>query len=92
MHGMSQYDGRGAACILHAEGREPAKIGVERGFGAFYGAKLLKRKEENEGSKRKLGRRKSSLSRFDFGWRSASGEEVHSYINELASSSDVSIE
>jgi len=43
MRGASQDDGRGAVRFLHAEGREPAKIGVERGIEAFYGAKLLKR-------------------------------------------------
>jgi hypothetical protein len=29
--------------LTHAEGNEGEKIGVKRGFGAFYGAKLLKK-------------------------------------------------
>jgi hypothetical protein len=43
MRGMTHNDRIETATVRHAEGNEGKKIGVKRGFGAFYGAKLLKR-------------------------------------------------
>ena len=55
MRGMSHIDPMETATVRHAEGNEGEKIGVKRGFGAFYGAKLLKRKEGDASSERETG-------------------------------------
>ena len=44
MRGMTHNDRIETTAIRHAEGNKGEKIGVERGFGAFDGGKLLKRK------------------------------------------------
>ena len=46
MRGMTHNDPIETAIVTHAEGNEGEKIGVKRGFGAFYGPKLLKRQGE----------------------------------------------
>jgi hypothetical protein len=43
MRGMGHGDPIETANVTHEEGNEGEKIGVERGIGAFYGGKLLKR-------------------------------------------------
>jgi hypothetical protein len=43
---MSQVDPIEGERVRHAKGNEGEKIGVERGNGGFYGAKLLKGKGE----------------------------------------------
>jgi hypothetical protein len=43
MRGMGHSDPIETVNLTHEEGNEGEKIGVKRGFGAFYGAKLLKR-------------------------------------------------
>jgi hypothetical protein len=40
---MGHSDAIESVTVTHEEGNEGEKIGVKRGFGAFYGAKLLKR-------------------------------------------------
>jgi hypothetical protein len=40
---MGHCDAIESVTFRHEEGNEGEKIGVERGIGAFYGAKLLKR-------------------------------------------------
>jgi hypothetical protein len=37
MRGMSQCDAIESLRFIHVEGNKGVKIGVERGFGAFYG-------------------------------------------------------
>jgi hypothetical protein len=44
MRGMGHSDPIETVSVTHEEGNEGEKIGVERGFGAFYGGKLLKGK------------------------------------------------
>jgi hypothetical protein len=44
MRGVGQIDAIESVTFRHAEGNEGVKIGVKRGFEAFYGAKLLKRR------------------------------------------------
>jgi hypothetical protein len=46
---MTHNDPIETAIATHAEGNKGEKIGVKRGFGAFYGAKLLKRQETGLG-------------------------------------------
>ena len=43
MRGMGHCDAIESVTFRHEEGNEGEKIGVERGIGTFYGAKLLKR-------------------------------------------------
>ncbi len=43
MRGVGQIDAIESVTFRHAEGNEGEKIGVKRRFGAFYGAKLLKK-------------------------------------------------
>jgi hypothetical protein len=43
---MSQGDAIESSRFIHAEGNKRVKIGVKRGFVAFYGAKLLKKQGE----------------------------------------------
>jgi hypothetical protein len=43
MRGVGQIDAIESVTFRHAEGNERKKIGVKRGNGGFYGAKLLKR-------------------------------------------------
>lgn len=43
MRGVGQIDAIESVTFRHEEGNEGEKIGVERGNGAFYGAKLLKK-------------------------------------------------
>jgi hypothetical protein len=43
---LVKVDAIESAPFRHEEGNEGEKIGVKRGIGAFYGAKLLKRQEE----------------------------------------------
>jgi hypothetical protein len=47
MRGVGQIDGIESMTFRHVEGNEGEKIGVKRGNVAFYGAKLLKRQEED---------------------------------------------
>src|SRR5271157_4866755 len=49
MRGMGHSDPIETAHVTHEEGNEGVKNGVERGFGGFYGAKLLKRQGEEGG-------------------------------------------
>jgi len=48
MRGMGHLDPIESVKVTHEEGNEREKIGVERGIGAFYGAKLLKRQGADE--------------------------------------------
>jgi hypothetical protein len=48
MRGVGQTDAIESVTFRHEEGNERGKIGVERRNGAFYGCKLLKKKEEVE--------------------------------------------
>ena len=41
MRGLGHLDPIESVKVTHEEGNEREKIGVERGIGAFYGAKLL---------------------------------------------------
>jgi len=50
MRGMGHDDPIETVILTHAEGNEGEKIGVKRGFGAFYGAKLLKKQGETHTS------------------------------------------
>jgi hypothetical protein len=43
MRGVAQSDAIETVVFRHEEGNEGEKNGVKRGFGAFCGAKLLKR-------------------------------------------------
>ena len=45
MRGMGHCDLIESAIFRHEEGNEGEKNGVKRGFRAFYGAKLLKKKD-----------------------------------------------
>jgi hypothetical protein len=45
MRGMGHFDAIESVTFRHEEGNEGGKIGVKRLFQAFYGAKLLKRKD-----------------------------------------------
>jgi hypothetical protein len=47
MRGVGQIDAIESVTFRHAEGNEGEKIGVKRRFGAFYGAKLLKKQGDD---------------------------------------------
>jgi hypothetical protein len=47
MRGMGHNDPMETVNVTHEEGNEGEKIGVKRGFGAFDGAKSLKRQGEH---------------------------------------------
>ncbi len=49
MRGMGHSDPIETVYVTHEEGNEREKNGVKRGFGGFYGAKLLKRQGEGGG-------------------------------------------
>jgi hypothetical protein len=53
MRGMGHSDPIETVNVTHEEGNEGEKIEVKRGFGGFYGAKLLKK----QGGDREKGRR-----------------------------------
>jgi len=63
MRGMTHNDRIETATVRHAEGNKGEKIGVKRGFGAFDGAKLLKRQGENQNLREKTLSLKRRLSR-----------------------------
>jgi hypothetical protein len=46
MRRVSQIDATETVVFRHEEGNEREKNGVKRGFGGFFGAKLLKRKDK----------------------------------------------
>ena len=60
MRGVGQIDAIESVTFRHEEGNEGEKIGVERGNGAFYGAKLLK-KQGTDGPPAPLLRRDHSM-------------------------------
>jgi hypothetical protein len=60
MRGVGEIDAIESVTFRHEEGNEGEKIGVERGNGAFYGAKLLK-KQGTDGPPAPLLRRDHSM-------------------------------